>query len=805
MPRSKPYQSNFTAGELSPRLFGWVDLERYVKGAAAIENMIVLPHGGVTRRSGSVFVDEPSTPGFMKLVGFPLELVQSYALAFVAMSISLYANRGVVVDGRDFANGTFDSGIAGWADNSPGTGSITHDAANGRMNLVGGGATNEARAEQSFRAVSIESYTVTLDVFDGEVTYKVGTSSGGTQIATGSVAAGLAQSFAFQASASAEVFITFENANNDTRQVDNVSLSSPIYRLDSPYEESDLDLIQTVKEGATLTVTHPDFNQRTLTRRGVNEWTLEVLDFEDGPYLDANETTTTLNPGAATGTGVALAASSVDGINDGRGFLATDVGRLVRLNNATAPTVNWGWAIITAVTDTLNVTIDIQRDFATANASTQWRLGVWCDTTGYPRAVAFFDQRFVFANSAAQPNVFWMSRPERTADFAPTEPDGTVNDDNAITYRILDADFIDWMAAADTLVVGTGNGEFIINSGSRTVPVTPTNIIVKRQTNWGSDGLIRPTLIGGELIFVQRAGRKLRNFVFDFDVNRYVAPDITIVAEHITRGQVFDLAYQQEPDSVLWVPRGDGVMAALTYEREQDTLAWHRHLMGGSFQGGNAVVESVAVIPTPDSGSDELWLTVVRTINGQTRRYVEVLSQPFSTDNGDLKEDAFFVDSGLTYDGPPASAFGGLDHLEGQTVAILADGAVRPNVVIQGGQAAIGRPASKVHIGLPYLSLVKGLRIPADGFGDLGRIDHLHLLFHDTLGARYGRSLTRLDTVTFREGSDKMDSSPDLFTGWKRVAFDGNHTRDREWFVLQAQPLPMTLLGVQAPTDTGDG
>ncbi|NNG04032.1 MAG: hypothetical protein HKM95_08015 [Inquilinus sp.] len=794
MPYASQLQTNFTAGEISPRLFGRVDIEKYGAGAASIENMVVLPHGGLARRPGTHFADAVKFPDrFSRLIPLELSPTLAYVLQFGNGYIRFHTDHSTAIDGRDFANGGFDEGIEAWTDASEGTGTLTHDPANGRLNLVGAGPGNAARAEQSFAAVSVLPYTINVDVFDGAVTVKVGSVSGGNDIADDILPAGLGRVLTFQSTVSRTVYVTFENAGNDTWQIDNVGLSSPIYEIDSPYVEADLERIKFAQTSTALYLAHPDWAPRRLRRLAVNEWVLEVLDFVDGPYRDPNKDETTLTPAAVSGPSVTLTASADV-------CAQSDDGRLVRLDNAAAD-ADWGWGIINGVTDARTVTVNVREPFAGTTATSKWRLGAWSDTTGWPAAVAFFEQRLVFANTDTEPDRFWMSKtgtPEQER-FAPSDFDGTVNDDNAITYQIADdqVNAIHWLAGGDVLVVGTATGEYVIRAGANQT-VTPTNIQVKRQTTRGSDPYVRPVRIDQQLLHLQRAGRKLRNFFFDFDVNGYVSDDIGIVAEHITRGRVFDLAYQQEPDSIVWAARGDGALLGLTYQRDQQVIGWHRHRLGGLLGAAPAQVESIAVIPTPDNAADELWLVVARTVDGQTRRYVEYLGQPFAA--GETPQDeAFFVDSGLTYNGDPAQMFAGLDHLEGETVSVLADGAVHPDVTVSGGQIALTRPAGKVQAGLPYVSAVRMLSPesgggPGPAAGKTKRIAELILEFYETLGARYGAEETTLDVIPFRAGGDPMDLPPPIFTGFKKVLFPRGYGRRIEPVVSQDQPLPLTLL-----------
>ena len=159
----------------------------------------------------------------------------------------------------------------------------------------------------------------------------------------------------------------------------------------------------------------------------------------------------------------------------------------------------------------------------------------------------------------------------------------------------------------------------------------------------------------------QRARRKLHDMIYSFDLDRLKPRDVTLAAEHITQNQVIALSYQQEPVNVVWALRNDEVLIGQTYYPDQNVIGWHRHIIGGSFSTGNAVVESISTIPSSDGSRDELWMIVKRTINGSTRRYVEYMTRYYE-DDIDIT-DAFHVDAGLTYDSTSTTTVSGLDHL----------------------------------------------------------------------------------------------------------------------------------------------
>ena len=408
----------------------------------------------------------------------------------------------------------------------------------------------------------------------------------------------------------------------------------------------------------------------------------------------------------------------------------------------------------------------------------------------YPGAVAFYEQRLWWAGSPSQPQRLWASK---SGDYE-TLTTGSADDDG-LNYVIASdqVNAIRWLSPGKVLAIGTAGGEFVASGSGSEEAITPSSVRIVRQTTYGS-APVRPVRIGNVVLYVQRQGRRLRELAYRFEDDGYFSPDLTLLAEHITRGGLVELAYQQNPDSTLWAVRGDGVLLGMTYEREQEVVAWHRHVLGGDYQGGAPVVESIAAIPGDDH--DELWCVVKRTINGETRRTVELISAGLETE--DAQEDAFFVDSGLTYAGEPAGVVSGLDHLEGQTVAILADGAVQPSRSVVGGQVALDASAHTVHVGLPYTWLLSPMRLEVGGptgtaQGRPKRITGLTVRLYRSLGIRVGPDADRLDEVVFRNVGEPMGRPPPLFTGDAEIGFNDGWGADGILVLSGDQPLPVTV------------
>jgi len=433
----------------------------------------------------------------------------------------------------------------------------------------------------------------------------------------------------------------------DNAQIDS---GGPV-ELATTYATADIFNLRFTQSADTLYITHNDYAPRKLTRTSDTAWTITDITFKDGPFLNTNAETTTITLSGTTGS-VTVTASSIVGINGGTGFQTTDIGRLIRWQD---PAGNFTFLTITAHTSTTVVTATIDGPDASAGtATTTWRLGVWSATTGFPAVVTFHQNRLVFGGSTDFPQRIDASVTGDFENFAPSEADGTVVDDGGLTST-LSADTVNairWLADDEKgLIIGTTGGEWVLRSSDAGGLVTPANVQSKRSSAYGS-AQVAPVRAGRALLFIQRASRKVRELAFSFEDDGFRSPDLTLVAEHVTRTGIIEVAYQSEPQSVVWCVLTDGTLLSMTYDREQKVVGWARHILGGQSDaaGTQAVVESVASIPDPDGTADEVYVVVRREINGSSVRYIEFI-KPFWEDSND-QEDAFFVDSGLSLDAP---------------------------------------------------------------------------------------------------------------------------------------------------------
>jgi hypothetical protein len=425
------------------------------------------------------------------------------------------------------------------------------------------------------------------------------------------------------------------------------------FEISTPYLTAELFDIKFAQSADVMYLTHPSHETKKLSRTGHTAWTLATVDFTNGPFLDTNTSTTTFQPSGTSGSVNITASAST--------FVSTDVGRLIRIGDGIAKVTGFTSATVVAVTTSTN--------FANTNAVTDWSLGAFSETTGFPSCVTFFEQRLVFAATLNNPQTIYFSK---SGDYENMDANigGTVADDDAVVYTIASnqVNAIRFLSPTRTLIIGTAGGEFAVYGGGDNDAITPTNIIIKKQSNYGGAN-VDAVPVGNATLFLQRAKRKIRELAYNFDVDGYIAPDLTILAEHITKGGITQMAYQEEPLSIVYAVREDGELVALTYQRDQQVVAWHRHIFGGVFGTGNAVCESVAVIPT-DLDEYEVYVIIKRTINGATKRYVEVLNTfDFTeTDNTSFN----YLDSQLNYDGVSSTLNGDISN--SATTVVVADG-----------------------------------------------------------------------------------------------------------------------------------
>ncbi|MGD9614934.1 MAG: hypothetical protein AB7H90_02925 [Alphaproteobacteria bacterium] len=852
-------QTNFTAGEVSPLLLGRADLARWQNACARLRNMIVLPQGGATRRTGTRLVAKAKYQDRRhRLVRFLFGDNQAFVLEFGDLYIRFFTNDGQVLDGLDpyeIATPWSESQLAG----------LTFTQSADILYVMHPNVpTRELRR--------IANTNWQLAVFANEDGPYLPVPKTPRASLTPSAATATA-TLIFDGTAGINGGAGFA-ASDVSRQIRvrqrtwRLSAVSAVANGGSAYQLSE----QVTLAGGTPVI-DPDGITETPAKVSITEHNtgvasrVAIIDY--GAYLAPPSSPVAQAETTGSGSGLQLTASFAQ---DGK--------------------VRWSWGTITAVNSTTSIDVAMNEAFISTDPIDTWRLGAWSGGTQYPTAAAFFQQRLYFGGADG---TAWGSEIGDYPSFSPTEENGQVIDSNAVTFSLDDTEVntVVWLSPAGAaqipqLGIGTAAAEHVLSSSDGGA-VTPTTPQAYPETRYGAKPGTKALRIGKAVLFVGKDGTQLYEWTYQFQAGGYIGEPIEILSEHLILPGIVQPDYAQQPYSIVWAVTEDGGLAGMTYRREQEIRGWHAHRLGGSYYAGPPVVESHAVIPAPDRSHDQLWLSVLRRVNGAALRTIETMTRPF---RDTPLEDAVFVDgaissaltkpatvcalgfvppendpgrvlpepgdtvvvnftaatatandaelgtwlringglfrvtlylnpvvvTALCYRAPdslvpalsgewsytaPQDEFSGLDIWEGEEVAILGDGAVYPRQRVTGGRIVLPYPASHVTVGLPYDSELETLplEIPAqDGTsqGRTARLDHLYLRLFETVGGEYGGQGRITDRLRPRSTADPLGAPPPLFTGDERLVFPGGHDAEHRVHIRQSDPLPMTVLAIVA-------
>lgn len=423
------------------------------------------------------------------------------------------------------------------------------------------------------------------------------------------------------------------------------------------------------------------------------------------------------------------------------------------------------------------------------------------DTDDYPGVCTFFEQRLVLARTNRQPNTVWGSRVGAHTNFNKNDTGeggtGLIADTSAweFTLNADESNEILWAKSMDDILFGTAGGEFRMSGGGYII--TPTNVNAKRQSNYGCSP-ITPIVVGQAVVGVGHKGRVLRAYQFNYTDDAYKGSSISHYAGHLFhRRQIVSIAYQYEPESILWVVMSDGALLSCTYMNEEEVLGWSRHDTDGRF-------ETVATMVSED-GEDEIWVQVARDVNGRTIRTIERFKQPQHED--DDIADAWCVDCGLAREGDPADELSGLDHLEGKQVACLGDGSVYENLTVANGRIKLPVKVRKAIVGLPYTAELETMELEPLGGGSIAanakRPITVSVLFYHSRECFYGHP-DNPNVLKFRT-SERHDEPIRPRTIRKNLSYpappDGSGASVRLW---SSAPVPFGVLSVAVEMRLGD-
>lgn len=814
----------FNSGELGPGMSARQDQARYPYGLKRMRNFIPMLQGPARKRGGFRFVAEiADSTQRAWLIPFIFSQRDAWWLEFGDNTLRFYTDRGQVTEATKAITAATTATEAVFTSNA-------HGYANGDE-VVAAGMTGFLDANsisifngRNFRVSDVTANTYKLkDLYGNYLNSAAATaySSGGT--------------------------------------------TARVYQIATPWAIGDITdantgccLISYAQSGDVMDLCVPGFRSQTLTRTSSTSWAFADFEPSNGPFETVDpDQTITVYASAATGTGVTLTAASAifESGHVGGLFLlekkltdtitAWEVGKAITsgdvrrsqghyyeaLNSATTGTntpthtegarydgdtgVQWqylhsgyGWCEITAIggggtTATVDVIGRIPAQAVGAgNPSTRWAFSSWSTKYGWPTHVGYFRERKIFARGTR----IWGSVPADFNNFAQRDA-GVIASDSAFDIDIRSGvnDEIQWLSPASDLLVGTEGGEFSVGEISTSDPLGPDNIAALLGPGYGSRR-VQPANINDVVMYVPPSGQTLRELRFTFETDGYSALNRTAFAEHIAKGRIVQLAYQKELESILWGNCDNGDLIAMSYEREHDLVAWHKHPVGGS-----ALVESISAIPAPNAIGYDIAIIAKRTINGQTKRYVEYLTAHWDEDNDDVAE-MFYVDSGLTYSGSATSRLANLHHLEGHSVQVFGGGQDLGDFTVSGGQVNLGTASvTQASVGLGYTATLESMNIVRDGV--ITRITTAWVRFISTISA-FWQTVTQTerqsDTSTARAvefGNVSVSAIAAPVTRLVRVPGESGHGREVSWLLTHTRPTYCSVASVTPETNesTRDG
>lgn len=583
------------------------------------------------------------------------------------------------------------------------------------------------------------------------------------------------------------------------------------YEIPSPYLEAELFDIHYTQSADVLTLVHPSHPVMELRRLGATNWQLVAVSFQ--PQIPAPTGVTATPSGAGAGL-YAYTATAVSGTNNLEESLAgtpatcnndlTIAGRFNALTctpPAGAVRINWykregglyGYIGQMAPGGTFtddNITADVSRTPPLFDPDFNAGAGQ------YPGSVGYFEQRRVFAGSNLGPQNLLATRSGTETNIGYHIP--TLADDRiALRIAARQGSQIHHVVPVQDLILLTGTNAFRMSAGDGG-PLTGANVNVRPQ-GVGSNK-VQPITVDTTVLYAAAVGGRMRELAYSTTAqgSYYQSNDLSVLAPHLFDGfNIVDMAYTSAPYPFAWVINDQGTLLGLTYGPSQRIAAWHHHDTDGAFESCCSITEQA---------EDFLYAVVNRTIQGATRRYVERQhSRMMAT-----QADAFFVDSGLTYDGAPITEIlDGLDHLIGKTVSILADGAVLPQQVVNdvgGLPDAFPAPASKVHIGLPITAdlqlLPLSIAIPDGGQGTNKNLNNVWLRVKDSSGIFVGPSFDLL--TPFKQRTNELYGQPPRWVNdWVEIKPLASWNADGDVCIRQSDPLPLTIVAAKLEVALG--
>jgi hypothetical protein len=828
MANTRSYARSFSGGEVTPEFWGRLDDAKYQTGAATIRNCIVTPHGPVTNRPGLAFVRavKDSTKR-TRLIPFSFSTTQTVAIEVSQGFFRFHINgQTQLVPAGTAYNGAL-AYVAGDVVTYTGNRYVAIAAAG-----IGIDPTNVFVPVPTPPAIWVAS-TALVD------TPPVGYTFVGSTLPTSATLGSLVYievvtevfvpetpppglEYEYLGLGEYVIVIKYQGYTGTAPGTAPDPLLKPwlllgpatgnvIFEVANPYADADIFDLHYVQSNDVLTIVHPNYPPAELRRLGTTGlWTYKAISFGT-PQVAPTSPSAVATRGSPASTAVrtfsyVVTSVSADGLSESVASVVATTGNQNLLDANAFNTITWtssatrfnvyrlagglysfvGISTSTTFVDDGTILPDAGK---TPPISTLPFTG-----TNFPAAVSYFEQRRVFGGTNTQPQNVWATKSGTETDLNVSIP---VRDDDSVQFRIAsrEANTIRHIVPLNAMLLLTSAAEWRAGSADNG-PLSPLSISAKPQSYTGANNA-QPIVLNNRAVYAAARGGHIREIGFDWRSDGFVTGDLSLRAPHLFDNfEVVDMAYAKSPQPVLWFVSSSGKLLGLTYVPDQEISAWHQH------DSLNGVFESCCVVT--EGSEDRLYVVVKRVINGATVRYVERMAPRLLTDVAL----SFFVDCGATYNGASADVITGLSHLEGQTVAVLADGSVQNQKVVTSGQITLDYAASKVVVGIPMtselLTLPVGLiDIAGAGQGIAKNLNKVYLRVYNTRGLFAGPAQGPLREYKQRT-TEVYGSPPNLKTGEAEFVVDGFWGEAGQVLVRQVDPLPMTVLSITSDIAIGD-
>lgn len=767
MSDTRTLNRSFAGGEVSPELFGRLDLVKFQTGLALCRNMRVLPHGPAVNREGTKLINEvKDSSKRTRLIPFTLSDSSTYVLEFGDQYIRFHTNGGTVVEAAKT--------ITAITKANPGVvTSAAHGFSNGDWvfidNVVGMTQVNG----RFFKVAGVAANTFQL------------TDTAGNNVDTTS-------------------FTAYVSGGTASR----------VYQIASPYLEADLFGLHYAQATVKLTLTHPSYEPRELVITSPTNWALSTINF-NSPSVAPFGVVATATVAVGVGGG-SLAhyyvVTSVDA--DGNESLASAASSCVnnlytagnfnlvtwttngsfryRLYRSSSAGQTYGFVGEANGSATpAFVDQNISADF-TRNAPTNQT--IFASSGNYPRAASYFEQRRVFAGSTNEPQTTWLTRSGSDSNMAQSFP---LRDDDPFDFRVAarEANQIKHLVPLDDLLLFTGAAVWRVFSNNNDALTAQT--VTFRPTAYIGATDVQPVTTGKAVIFEEARSAHIQEVRYSFESQGVTVNDVSLMAPHLFDGYTArDVSFAPGRLKTVWVTRSDGTMLGMTYIPEQEVTSWHHHDTDGLF-------ESVATVA--EGTEDGIYFIVQRTINGRTVRYIERLQTSATVS----LVDAFYVDCGKTSLVAGATTITNLHHLEGKVVNILVDGVVHPQRTVTNGAITLATAiVTKAHVGLPITAQLQTLPmaiLQASGAGIGSKKNVSQVVLRVFKSSQFWAGATFAKLRQFKQRTTEVYGAPPaLYTGIAPVTIDGKWTDDAQVVIQQTDPLPLQVNALALEVSDGD-